>query len=76
MPSPVSAGFLSAQAVYTTLREAEYRSLTFVPYWRVPPLAAMVPRQRACTEALQLINTSLTDLIEKSRKIVRAKKYE
>jgi len=57
------------RAVYTTLREAEYRSLTFVPYWRVPPLAAMVPRQRACTEALQLINTSLTDLIEKSRKI-------
>jgi len=57
------------RAVYTTLREAEYRSLTFVPYWKIPPLAAMVPRQRACTEALQLINKSLTDLIEKSRKI-------
>ena len=24
------------KAVYTVLREAEYRSVTFIPYWKVP----------------------------------------
>ena len=27
------------KAVYTVLREAEYRSVTFIPYWKVPPFA-------------------------------------
>ena len=60
----------ACQAVYTTLREAEYRSLTFIPYWKIPPLAALVPRQRACKEALQVINESLDGLIAKSYKMV------
>ena len=34
------------KAVYTVLREAEYRSVTFIPYWKVPPLSYLVPRQR------------------------------
>lgn len=59
------------KAVYTTLREAEYRSLTFIPYWKIPPLAAVVPRQRACKEALQVINQTLDGLITKSKKMVR-----
>jgi beta-ring hydroxylase len=31
------------QAVYTVLREAEYRSTAFVPYWNVAPLRWIVP---------------------------------
>jgi len=57
------------RAVYTTLREAEYRSLVFVPYWKIPPLAAMVPRQRACRDALQIINQTLDELIAKSKQM-------
>ena len=32
------------QAVYTTLREAEYRSTAFVPYWNFAPLRWLVSR--------------------------------
>lgn len=33
------------QAVYTTLREAEHRSLTPIPYWRIPFADELIPRQ-------------------------------
>ena len=56
----------AAQAVYTALREAEYRSTAFIPYWNVPLLRAIVPRQRRCTEALKVINSTLDGLIAKS----------
>jgi len=57
------------RAVYTVLRETEYRSLVFVPYWKVPLLAALVPRQRACTEALRTINDTLDGLIQESKRL-------
>ena len=56
------------KAVYTVLREAEYRSVTFIPYWKVPPLSYLVPRQRACQEALVVVNDTLNVLIERCKK--------
>lgn len=58
------------KAVYTVLREAEYRSVTFIPYWKVPPLRWLVPRQKACQEALVVVNDTLNMLIERTKKIV------
>jgi hypothetical protein len=58
------------QAVYTALREAEYRSTAFIPYWKVPLLRWLVPRQRACTEALVVINNTLDGLISKCQQLV------
>ena len=58
------------KAVYTVLREAEYRSVTFIPYWKVPPLQWLVPRQKACTEALVVVNDTLNMLIDRTKKIV------
>ena len=60
------------QAVYTTLREAEYRSTAFIPYWNFAPLRAIVPRQRRCTEALGIVNTTLDGLISKCKRLVMA----
>lgn len=50
------------QAVYTTLREAEYRSTAFIPYWNIKPLLYVVPRQRRCLKALQTISDTLDEL--------------
>lgn len=58
------------QAVYTALREAEYRSTAFVPYWNIAPLRWLVPRQRACGRALKVINATLDGLIEKCQRLV------
>lgn len=58
------------QAVYTALREAEYRSTAFVPYWNFAPLRWLVPRQRACGRALKIINDTLDGLIDKCQKLV------
>lgn len=58
------------QAVYTVLREAEYRSTAFVPYWNVAPLRWIVPRQRACGDALKVINATLDGLIAKCQQLV------
>lgn len=41
-------------AVYTALREAEYRSTYPIAYWNIPPLRYLVPRQRQCMEALKV----------------------
>jgi len=55
------------QAVYTALREAEYRSTAFIPYWNFPPLRWIVPRQRRVQEALVTINATLDGLVAKCR---------
>ncbi len=60
------------QAVYTVLREAEYRSTYPLPYWNIPLLRLIVPRQRRCQEALKTINTTLNTLIAKSKRVVRS----
>lgn len=56
--------------MYTTLREAEYRSVSPIPYWNVPLLRWIVPRQRRCMEALQVINVTLDELIAKCKALV------
>ena len=60
-----------AQAVYTVLREAEYRSTYPLPYWNVPLFRLIVPRQRRCQAALGTINRTLNTLIAKSKRVVR-----
>lgn len=67
---------LYLQAVYTSLREAEYRSTAFVPYWNVPLLRAIVPRQRRCTEALKIINATLDGLIQRCKDLVEEEEQE
>jgi beta-ring hydroxylase len=58
------------KAVYTVLREAEYRSTYPIPYWNVQPLRAVVPRQRECEEALKIVTDTLDELIAKCKKMV------
>lgn len=63
------------QAVYTVLREAEYRSTYPLPYWNVPLFRLIVPRQRRCQEALRIINRTLDSLIAKSKRVVSAASF-
>ena len=58
------------QAVYTVLREAEYRSTYPLPYWNLPLMRLIVPRQRRCQAALATINCTLSGLIAKSKRVV------
>ena len=55
------------QAVYTVLREAEYRSVNPIPYWNIPVLGGLVPRQQRCKEALKVINTTLDELVARCK---------
>mmetsp|Transcript_57565 Transcript_57565/g.182302 ORF Transcript_57565/g.182302 Transcript_57565/m.182302 type:complete len:453 (-) Transcript_57565:662-2020(-) len=57
------------KAVYTVLRESEYRSVTIVPYWNTP-LKWIVPRQRRCIESLKVINDTLNVLVADCKKMV------
>jgi beta-ring hydroxylase len=51
------------EAVYIAMREAEDRSIGIFPYWKVPLLRLIVPRQQRVTAALKLINETLDNLI-------------
>lgn len=51
------------KAVYRVLREAEHRSVCVLPYWKLPGVSALVPRQRAFSADMRLINGTLDDLI-------------
>mmetsp|Transcript_16455 Transcript_16455/g.53748 ORF Transcript_16455/g.53748 Transcript_16455/m.53748 type:complete len:622 (+) Transcript_16455:64-1929(+) len=64
------------KAVYTVLREAEYRSVAVFPYWKVELLRQIVPRQRRCTEALVVINDTLDELIAECKRMVEAEDEE
>ena len=57
--------------MYTTLREAEYRSTYPIPYWNLAPLRWLVPRQRRNADALGVISDTLDELIAKCKKLVR-----
>ena len=50
------------QAVYV-LREAEDRSISILPYWKIPILKDIYPGQQKVAAALNLINKTLDDLI-------------
>jgi beta-ring hydroxylase len=58
------------EAVYTALREAEYRSIAIFPYWNFPPARWIVPRQRKVTAALEVINSTLDVLIADCKALV------
>lgn len=64
------------QAVYTVLREAEYRSTYPIPYWNFAPLRAIVPRQRQCEDALKIVSDTLNELIQKCKKLVEEEDEE
>lgn len=64
------------EAVYVALREAEARSTALIPYWKVPILAAINPRQQKVAQALKLINDTLDLLIAKCKEIVKDEDIE
>jgi hypothetical protein len=47
--------------------EAEHRSTFYIPYWNVPLLRALVPRQRAFAADIRVINDCLDELITRAR---------
>jgi cytochrome P450 len=52
------------KAVYSILKETEHRSVTPVPYWKLPFAKMLVPRLRVFHENLDLLNNVLNDLIK------------
>ncbi|KAG0498678.1 hypothetical protein HPP92_003369 [Vanilla planifolia] len=58
------------EAVYIVLREAEKRSTSLVPTWKIPLWKDISPRQKKVTEALSLINNTLDDLIATCKRMV------
>lgn len=55
------------KAVYRVLREAEHRSMSILPYWKLPGATSLVPRQRAFSADMRLINGTLDDLIRSAK---------
>jgi cytochrome P450 len=51
-------------AAIETLREAEHRSMTPAPYWKIPGAMALVPRQRRFTANMKLLNGELNKAID------------
>ncbi|EXB53586.1 Cytochrome P450 [Morus notabilis] len=55
------------KAVYGTLFEAEHRSTFYIPYWKVPFMRWIVPRQRKFQNDLKVINDCLDGLIRNAK---------
>jgi len=51
------------KAAIETLREAEHRSMTPAPYWKIPGAYQLVPRQIAFKKNMELINSELNKAI-------------
>ncbi|XP_044953110.1 protein LUTEIN DEFICIENT 5, chloroplastic-like [Hordeum vulgare subsp. vulgare] len=58
------------EAVYVTLREAEMRSTSPIPTWKIPIWKDISPRQRKVNDALVLINNILDELISTCKRMV------
>jgi cytochrome P450 len=56
------------KAVYTCLQEAAHRSTFYFPYWNIPFMCDIVPRQREFKKNMALINDTLNGLIAKAQK--------
>ncbi len=52
---------------YGVLKEAEHRSLTYIPYWNLPLADVVVPRQRQFKHDITVINKVLDELILKAQ---------
>ncbi|KAK3152251.1 hypothetical protein QOZ80_2BG0156410 [Eleusine coracana subsp. coracana] len=55
------------KAVYGTLFEAEHRSTFYIPYWNLPLVKWIVPRQRKFHGDLKVINDCLDNLIKNAK---------
>ncbi|XP_024928488.3 cytochrome P450 97B2, chloroplastic isoform X2 [Ziziphus jujuba] len=55
------------KAVYGTLFEAEHRSTFYFPYWKIPLMKWIVPRQRKFQYDLKVINDCLDGLIRNAK---------
>jgi len=51
------------KAVYSALREAEHRSTSFIPYWKLPLARYWFPQLREFHGNMRLLNTVLNELI-------------
>ena len=60
------------QAVYTSLKETETRATDLLPYWKIPLLCAIVPRQIKATAAVEVIRKTTEELIAKCKSMVEA----
>ena len=54
------------RAAIATLREAEHRSMTPAPYWKLPLADVVVPRQAAFKKNMALLNGELQRCIEEA----------
>ncbi|KAG5178640.1 cytochrome P450 [Tribonema minus] len=54
------------KAVYRVLREAEHRSASFIPYWKLPFASRLLPSQAEFKHDLKLLNDVLDELIAKA----------
>ncbi|EEH52833.1 uncharacterized protein MICPUCDRAFT_22138 [Micromonas pusilla CCMP1545] len=55
------------KAVYTCLQEAAHRSTFYFPYWNIPFMCDIVPRQREFKANMKLINDTLNGLITQAQ---------
>ncbi|KAI5056312.1 hypothetical protein GOP47_0028130 [Adiantum capillus-veneris] len=62
-----------SEAVYVALRESEHRSLTLIPYWNIPIIKDLSPRQRKVRAALTLLNETLDELIARCKRMTEEK---
>uniref|UniRef100_A0A7S1ULN7 Cytochrome P450 n=1 Tax=Phaeomonas parva TaxID=124430 RepID=A0A7S1ULN7_9STRA len=53
-------------AAIATLREAEHRSMTPAPYWKLPFATDLVPRQREFKENMNLLDSTLDDCVREA----------
>eukprot|EP00249_Psilotum_nudum_P014142 c24690_g1_i1 orf=187-2187(-) len=66
----LSNGTGIVEAVYIALREAETRSMAVIPYWNIPLVKYVSPRQHKVAGALKLINETLDDLTMRCKRMV------
>ncbi|KIY91860.1 hypothetical protein MNEG_16103 [Monoraphidium neglectum] len=64
------------KSVYGVLKEAEHRSTFYIPYWNVPLLRAVVPRQRQFAADMAVIDATLDDLIRNARETRQEDDFE
>lgn len=55
------------KAVYRALKETEHRSMSFLPYWKIPLAKNVIPRLRKFYSDMRLINDTLNTLIASAK---------
>lgn len=55
------------KAVYRALKETEHRSISLLPYWKLPFAKRLIPRLRAFYADMNLISTTLNTLIQSAK---------